>query len=259
MGLFRKKKIDDPQIDAMKTEIDSMRQRLDGADRANAELEARLSTLDRSNADFDQRLDQRLDQRFEKVDSLTVHVQELAEKTEILEQAERPPPLVSTPMPPPPTELETAVVDHGRLDELASQLEELSVTVASQYMQSPAGREQMNAVDDLNERFGEIAERVSTIDTRVTNVSFELANQLTELSRDIEAINEQRSASVDQPSNSRAAASASEEQIEDQIELALEGVRGTAEKLAAEQARYEIQFREDLADLADRLRRPDDA
>ena len=255
MGLFRKKKIDDPQIDAMKTEIDSMRQRLDGADRANAELEARLSTLDRSNADFEQRFDQ----RFEKVDSLTVHVQELAEKTELLEQAERPPPLVSTPMPPPPTELETAVVDHGRLAEMASQLEELSVTVASQYMQSPAAREQMNAVDDLNERFGEIAERVSTIDTRVTNVSFELANQLTELSRDIEAINEQRSASVDQPSNSRAAASASEEQIEDQIELALEGVRGTAEKLAAEQARYEIQFREDLADLADRLRRPDDA
>jgi septal ring factor EnvC (AmiA/AmiB activator) len=251
MGLFHKKKIDDPQIDAMKTEIDSMRQRLDGADRANAELEARLSTLDRSNADFEQRFDQ----RFEKVDSLTVHVQDLAEKTELLEQAERPPPLVSTPMPPPPTELETAVVDHGRLAEMASQLEELSVTVASQYMQSPAAREQMNAVDDLNERFGEIAERVSTIDTRVTNVSFELANQLTELSRDIEAINEQRSASVDQPSNSRAAASASEEQIE----LALEGVRGTAEKLAEEQARYEIQFREDLADLADRLRRPDDA
>ena len=190
---------------------------------------------------------------------MTVHVQELAENTEILEQAERPPPLVSTPMPPPPTELEAAAIDHGRLAELASQLEELSVTVASQYMQSPAAREQMNAVDDLNERFGEIAERVSTIDTRVTNVSFELANQLTELSRDIEAINEQRSASVDQPSNSRAAASASEEQIEDQIELALEGVRGTAEKLAAEQARYEIQFREDLADLAYRLRRPDDA
>ena len=252
MGLFSKKKADDPQIDALRTEINSMRERLDGADRANSELEARLNTLDHSNTDFEQRVEQ----RFEKVDSLTVHVQELAEQTEVLEQAERPP-LVSTPMPPPPTEQETTAIDNGRLGELANQLEELSVTVAAQYLQSPAGREQMDAVDELNERFGEIAERVSTIDTRVTNVSFELANQLTELSRDIEAINEQRSASVEQPSASRTAAS--DEQIEDQIDLALESVRVTTEKLAAEQARYEIQFREDLADLADRLRHPDDA
>jgi DNA repair exonuclease SbcCD ATPase subunit len=256
MGLFRKKKADDPQIDALRTEINSMSERLDGADRANSELEARLNTLDRSNEDFEQRFEQ----RFEKVDGLTVHVQELAEQTELLEQAERPPPFVSTPMPPPPTEQETTAIDHDRLTELASQLEELSVTVATQYLQSPAGREQMDAVDDLNERFGEIAERVSTIDTRVTNVSFELANQLTELSRDIEAINEQRSASVEQPSASRTAAPDDhiEDQIEDQIDLALENVRVTTEKLAAEQARYEIQFREDLADLADRLRRPDD-
>ena len=253
MGLFRKKKADDPQIDALRTEINSMRERLDGADRANSELEARLNTLDHSNTDFEQRVEQ----RFEKVDSLTVHVQELAEQTEVLEQAERPPPLVSTPIPPPPTEQETTAIDNDRLGELASQLEELSVTVAAQYLQSPGGREQMDAVDELNERFGEIAERVSTIDARVTNVSFELANQLTELSRDIEAINEQRSASVEQPSASRSASS--DEQLEDQIDEALESVRVTTEKLAAEQARYEIQFREDLADLADRLRHPDDA
>jgi hypothetical protein len=30
----------------------------------------------------------------------------------------------------------------------------------------------------------------------------------------------------------------------------------SAERLAAEQARYQIQFRQDLAELADRIRRP---
>ena len=248
MGLFRKKKEDDSQLDALRTEIDSMRQRLDGADRANADLEARLSTLDHANADFEEQFEK----RFEKVDDLSAHVRELAE------QAEKQPSLIvspPTPPPPPPPEPDAALIDAGKLDELARQLEELSLTVASQYMQSSAGREQMDAVDDLNERFGEIAERVSTIDTRVTNVSFELANQLTELSRDIEAINEQRSASVEPPNVPDTAAI--DGRIDDQIGSALDSVRETTEKLAAEQARYEIQFREDLADLADRLRRPD--
>ena len=219
-------------------------------------MQTRLNTLDRANTAFEQ--------RFEGVDDLNARVQELADQAEKAEegaQTKPPPLLISTPTPPPPTELETAAIGNDRLADLASQLEELSLTVASQYMQSPTGREQMDVVDDLNERFGEIAERVSTIDTRVTNVSFELANQLTELSRDIEAINEQRSAIIDQPAAPSTAAIGEQidEQISDQIDSALDTVRETTEKLAAEQARYEIQFREDLADLADRLRRPGEA
>lgn len=251
MGLFRKKKNDDSQLEALLIEIESMRQRLDGADRANSDLEARMSSLDRASSDFQQRL--------EKVDDLSVHVQELAEKSE--EAAGRPL-LVSTPTPPPPpppTQADIAPVDESRLNDLAQQLEELSATVASQFTQSPAGREQMDAVDDLNERFGEIAERVSTIDTRVTNVSFELANQLTELSRDIETISDQHGATVEHPTvaSSDAIDSQIDDRIGDQLDSALDGVRESTEKLAAEQARYEIQFRQDLADLADRLRRPD--
>jgi len=259
MGLFRKKKEDDPQLDALRTEIESMRQRLDGADRANADLETRMSSLDRASSDFQQQL--------EKVDDLSVHVRELAEKAE--EVAERTPLLVSTPTPPPPpattpppppAEADITPVDESRLDDLARQLEELSVTVASQFTQSPAGREQMDVVDDLNERFGEIAEKVSTIDTRVTNVSFELANQLTELSRDIEMISDQHGATLEQPTVPSTAAidDQIDDRIGDQLDSALDGVRKSTEKLASEQARYEIQFRQDLADLADRLRRPDD-
>ena len=38
--------------------------------------------------------------------------------------------------------------------------------------------------------------------------------------------------------------------------IELDDVRDNAERLALEQARYEIQFRKDLAELAERLRRP---
>ncbi len=58
---------------------------------------------------------------------------------------------------------------------------------------------------------------------RVTSVSTELANQLTEIGDDIEPMHE------------------------------------SAERLAAEQARYQIQFRQDLAELAERIRRPGNA
>ena len=40
------------------------------------------------------------------------------------------------------------------------------------------------------------------------------------------------------------------------VELAIEAVQSSTERLAAEQARYQIAFREDLAELAERLRRP---
>ena len=235
MGIFRKKKADNTQLDSLRTELESMRERLDGADRSNAELATRLTTLDQSSADFAQRL--------EKVDDLSVHVQELSEKADAAAQAEPQALLLSTPTPPPPPPADdtaASTIDEGKLDEIASRLEELSVTVAAHYTELSAGREQMDAVDDLNERFGEIAEQISTIDLRVTNVSFELANQLTELSRDIEAVSEQRSASAEQPSI--IPTGAIDERIEDQIDSALDEVRESTEKLAAEQARFDTDY-----------------
>jgi uncharacterized coiled-coil protein SlyX len=65
--------------------------------------------------------------------------------------------------------------------------------------------------------------RLDALEQRVTSVSTELANQVTELGNDIEPIHQ------------------------------------SAERLANEQARYQIAFRQDLAELAERLRRPGNA
>ncbi len=76
-----------------------------------------------------------------------------------------------------------------------------------------------DVTDELQRRLSALDERVARLDERVTSVSTELANQLTEVGNDIEPI------------------------------------QAGAERLAAEQARYQIQFRQDLAELAERLRR----
>jgi hypothetical protein len=85
-----------------------------------------------------------------------------------------------------------------------------------------------------------MAERLAALDERVTSVSLELANQLTELSGDLELVG---------------AGERGVDDLDARIESSLEAIRSGQERLAAEQARYEIQFRADLADLAERLRR----
>jgi hypothetical protein len=47
-----------------------------------------------------------------------------------------------------------------------------------------------------------------------------------------------------------------DEEIDAKLGIELDEVRTSAERLAMEQARYEIRFRQDLAELADRIRRP---
>lgn len=74
--------------------------------------------------------------------------------------------------------------------------------------------------DELARHLAELESRMTTLDDRVTSVSTELANQVNEIGNDIEPI------------------------------------QAGAERLAAEQARYQIQFRQDLAELAERIRRP---
>ena len=76
------------------------------------------------------------------------------------------------------------------------------------------------AIDRLESSLGALDQRIQRLDDRVTSVSTELANQLTEIGDDIEPMHD------------------------------------SAERLAAEQARYQIQFRQDLAELAERIRRP---
>ena len=80
-------------------------------------------------------------------------------------------------------------------------------------------------------------DQLSTLDDRVTSVSTELANQLTELGHDIDALG------AHPPTNGSVAET-------------LGAVKEGQVRLASEQARYQIAFREDLARLAHELRRP---
>lgn len=86
-------------------------------------------------------------------------------------------------------------------------------------------------------RLDAMAAQLSSLDARVTSVSTELANQISELGHDIDALHQR----------------ANNEPVADEV---IDGVRNAQERLAAEQARYQIAFREDLARLAEQLKRP---
>lgn len=76
---------------------------------------------------------------------------------------------------------------------------------------------------------------LTAIDGRVVQLGRELTNQLHELSNDLEKLEQQSDG-------------ASAETIAQ--------LQATQIRLATEQARYEITFRQDLAEIADQLRRP---
>jgi predicted nucleic acid-binding Zn-ribbon protein len=108
-----------------------------------------------------------------------------------------------------------------------------------------AGEGVQDRLDDLTKRVTAndnearaVREHMALLDQRLTNVSTELANQLSELGRDIDGLG-QRIPEVAQ-------GTVSEELVET--------LRGGQVKLASEQARYEIAFRQDLAALAEQLR-----
>lgn len=115
------------------------------------------------------------------------------------------------------------------------------------------------ANDENASQLAALSEQASVIDSRVTNVSTELTNQLVELSRDIETLNQGDQEAGTSTGNSAGAPFDSTEleaRIAERVDVAMDDVLDATERLAAEQARYEIRFRADLAELADRLRRP---
>ena len=115
-------------------------------------------------------------------------------------------------------------------------------------------------VDTLQELNGQVSQRLSESDAaartaseqlsgiqeRLQSVSTELANQLSELGRDIDHLTEQQ-AMLREAAPEGDAHSATDEVIET--------LRAGQVRLANEQARYEIAFRADLAELAEKVRR----
>jgi uncharacterized coiled-coil DUF342 family protein len=84
-----------------------------------------------------------------------------------------------------------------------------------------------------------VREHMAVLDQRLTNVGTELANQLSELGRDIDGLGQRVPEGPDGI-------------VSDEV---VDALRGGQVKLANEQARYEIAFREDLAALAEQLRK----
>ena len=104
---------------------------------------------------------------------------------------------------------------------------------------APIGDEPPVEDAEATRQLGQLAEKVAGLDARVNQVSLELTNQLTELSTDLDRAGDQTDTA----------------ELIDRINAQLDDITGGQERLANEQARYAIQFRSDLADLADRLKR----
>lgn len=260
----------------------ALRGRVESADQINAVLHQRIDSLDSANAQLGQRVGSvdgevirvrndvaDVNHQLQSANALEAEVQSLTERlnsTPVL------PPLRAA-LPPPDGRVEellrqvaalsdtvtaqgkTPVVDPAEISALAERLDAMSADLTARKEQADDAitkadstpTEATVAPEDvavMRTEIAEMAESVSTLDRRMTNVSMELANQLTELSNDLEVL---LLAADDEGDEGDEAAV---------VGLAIEAVQKSTERLASEQARYQIQFRQDLAELAERLRRP---
>lgn len=129
-----------------------------------------------------------------------------------------------------------APIDSQRLDELTSSIDQLMSRV-DHVEQAPAESTEpvidAAQLDEIRATMQRITERIEELDGRITSISTELANQLTELSGDIDGLGPSEPAT---------------DEVVDEL-------RDAQTRLASEQARYQIAFRQDLAELAARLKR----
>jgi chromosome segregation ATPase len=122
--------------------------------------------------------------------------------------------------------------DTSELDRLRDEIADLR----QQLERHDSSRTDLAArVDSIEVGRDELTQRVTALDARVTSVSTELALQLDELGHDVDGLTDRPAANGDG--------------------AAVAELRDGQVRLAAEQARYQIAFREDLAVLAEQLRR----
>jgi tetrahydromethanopterin S-methyltransferase subunit G len=185
-------------------------------------------------------------------------------------------------------ELDEVAVRLAMIDGLAAQLQQLNARVAAQaelggqvsalrdrmalLTEQPRGAdddirlqlqeigERLHSGEGVQAELGLLAERVAVneiearavrehmamLDQRLTNVSTELANQLSELGRDIDGLGQRLPDGTE---------TGTEGSVSDEV---VDELRDRQVKLANEQARYEIAFRQDLATLAEQLRQARD-
>ena len=119
--------------------------------------------------------------------------------------------------------------------------------------------------EEITGRLDGVSDEVARVNARITGVSTELANQDTELGNEIDALEQAPSDPGRAPSGTNGHAPDLDvdaivirlnDSVDEIVQEVLDEVEESTGRLAAEQARYQIQFRQDLADMADQLRRP---
>lgn len=260
MGLFKRRDQTNEDLETMRAEMRTLREHLEQTDAVKDRLAQRLGHLDAENERLQRHVgtvEQRVGEVATKVGSVENEIGTVAGSIS-------------------PTVLDavrTAVGGSPRAEDvegLRHQLEALAATLQRQQAQiadvavvatdAAERSEQTDAKvsqlatsdhgastdatpsptgDDGARQLGQLAERVAGLDARINQVSLEITNQLTELSSDLDRVGDH----------------ADTESLIDRINSQLDDITGGQERLANEQARYAIQFRQDLAELADRLRK----
>lgn len=259
MGLFKKRPEGPDELARLRTEIASMAARLDAADAEKSQLERQVRDLTTAvnqpapppaptpppppaftRAELDmlrarvQRLDDRLaDPGMAPTDPALL--QDLVARIDQLAGDVAATPEVAPAVDPADHAALLARVDalQARLDTPIAPPPPVAPTV------EPA------ELGDLRARIEALHDRVAAVDARITSISTELANQLTELAGDVDELAAREPTAPSPPTTIDGEA----------ITEVVDELRDAQVRLASEQARYQIAFRHDLAELAERLRR----
>lgn len=164
-----------------------------------------------------------LTQRLAAVDELTAKVGELGDRVNAMAQQGAPPPEADA-------GLEAAIQAAVSTDAIAAA--DPGISAVGERIAQLAER---LAATDAAARH--TSQQVATLDQRLSSISTELANQISELGRDIDGL-----AATDPHDGGTVPAEV------------IEALRAGQVRLANEQARYEIAFRQDLAALAEQVR-----
>jgi hypothetical protein len=255
MGLFRKSppKAESSEASALQAQLDALQRRIEATEVDQTHLGARVVALDDVTADL------KAGQRTGGDHSAAGSTGGSTAGSTTAEAG----PTTSADVDPRFAELDARfdqIVALGRqLDDLGRQLVEIQQHADERHVALRAEVDELRRgsavdlvprLDALDERLtatdattADTAARLCALDERLTNVSTELANQIGELGGDIDAI-------------ANLPASTNGHHGDDGAVAQIEALSTGQAKLASEQARYEIAFREDLAALAEQIRRP---
>lgn len=243
MGLFRRSPTVDPaEVAALRSELAGVQEHLAYAVSSRSAMERRLADLE---------------QALHAADSAAAEA--AADAARIV-----PPPPPSPPPPPPTVSLDEVRSLAQRAAELAGQAdhrvgelsEQLAAGVQPNGESAPDLGEALASLAVLQRQVGELAERVATsghdsrqahdlaaaLEERLGRLGNELTCQIDELASEVDEVRRQSDAGA----GTGIPAMSTE---------AVDELRASQERLAHEQARYEIAFRQDLAELADLMRR----